>query len=171
MSSSSTSSAKLKPAYVLDALVVLADATEYWNFGGNPKSNELSYLIESKEAKKLVENELIPCLLMKNSKPTEELKKSTLLTLLPPRIKQLEDWFAAVEDCETKKKKKSLAALWPLGFRLTPWSKENFDTKAEWHQDVRSTLAHREEYTTYMVSCLEILKHEAFVSLLSNSAE
>ena len=55
-----TAQQELKSIHVLDALVVLADATEHWHFGGKQFAGdyELSSLIETGQARKLVQNSL-----------------------------------------------------------------------------------------------------------------
>lgn len=143
---------------LMEALIVLADATEYWHFGGEQTtSQDLSFWIESGKARLVVERALVPLLLLRQWSASFEMQVATsadeepdllgLLTLLSPRLKQLHAWMA-------QKEEKS----WPSGFQLIPWNPEHFTDRAEWHEEKQFTLAFRDSHMKKMLHCLETLK-------------
>jgi hypothetical protein len=134
-----------KSSTLMEALIVLADSTEYWHFGGTqPCEIELSFWIESGKARRIVEGALAPMLLVPQQRDDADL--SELLKLISPRLKQLRGWMA-----NDKKP-------WPLGFQLSAWNTDDFETRAEWRADQRHTRQLRDEHMDKMLHCLEMLE-------------
>jgi hypothetical protein len=144
---------------LMEALIVLADATEYWHFGGKQTtSQDLSFWIESGKARLVVERALVPLLLLRQWSASFEMQVATsadeepnllgLLTLLSPRLKQLHAWMAQKEE----------ERCWPSGFQLIPWNTEHFADRAEWREEKQFTLAFRKSHMEKMLYCLETLK-------------
>ena len=119
-------------SHAMEHLIVLADATEYWHFGGR-QASDLSDYIESGQAAKLMHK-------LSDAKAEEVVMVRELIL---PRLSQLKGW------AQQEKK----ARVWPIGFRFSKWDSENFDTMAEWHADKKDQVRRRRAYFQEIQEC------------------